>query len=720
MSDTSSTFSESWHRIAAERPALRPDIRIQRQHHRGELAYVLSHPYSHEFFRIGPEAHEVVARLDGRRTVEEIWRECLECHPETAPGQEAVIQLLGQLYRANLLQYRGASDSEELLRRGRVHRNRVLRSRLTHVLFARIPLVDPDRFLLRTLPFVGPLIGIGGALVWLALVGWGAFTAIGHAGALRDQAQGLLAPDNLVLLYATMIGLKILHELGHAYCCRRFGGEVHAMGVMLMLFTPMPYVDATAAWGFRERWKRALVGAAGMIVELAVAAVAVGIWSRTSPGTLHAIAYNVMLVASVSTLVFNLNPLLRFDGYYILSDLLGIPNLAARAQQQLRTMLERTLFGVVDGTAPARTRGEAWSLAAYAVSSGIYRVVVFGGLLLLLADRFFTLGLALAAIAAVVWAVTPLVRLGIHLATTPRLHRRRLRALGVTLLLGGGLVIVLAAVPLPQHFRAPGLVESRRWSTLHTGVDGELARWLATPGGRVGTGQPIAELRNAELDLRERATRAELEEIEARIRQALQEAIPNLKPLESVRDSVQARLGQIGRDRDALVVRSPQDGIWSLPNPEELRGRWLSRGSPLGSVIDDQEFRFRAVVPQEEADRLFAAPSGHAEIRLQGALGRTLGTHGLQILPADRQRLPSAALGWLGGGTVAVSGKDPEGRAAREPFFEVRATIATPEGSSPDLRQGRSGVLRFDLPAEPLLPRWIRSLRQLLQRRFQV
>ena len=718
MSDASSTFSESWHRIASERPALRPDIRIQRQHHRGERAYVLSHPYHHQFFRVGPEAHEFLARLDGRRTVDEIWQECLERHPESAPGQEAVLQLLGQLYRANLLQYHGASDTEELLRRSKATRSRIVRSRITNVLFAQIPLVDPDPFLVRTLPFFRPLLSLWGGLAWLALVGWGLFTAIGHAHELRDQAQGLLAPDNLVLLYATTIVLKGLHELGHAYCCRRFGGEVHAMGVMLMVFTPMPYVDATAAWGFRERWKRALVGAAGMLVELAVAAVAVGVWSQTGPGTVHAIAYNILLVASVSTLVFNLNPLLRFDGYYILSDLLGIPNLAARAQQQLRATMERVLFGVPADSAPARTRGEAWALSGYAVGSGIYRVLVFGGLLLLLADRFFTLGLALAAIAAAVWALTPLVRLGIHLATAPRLARRRLRAFGVTAGLAALALILLAAIPWPHHFRAPGLIEGGHWSALHTGVDGKVLRWRAQPGSRVEAGQPLAELENPELELRERSARAELEEIEARIRQALQEGIPNLKPLESVRDSVQATLQQIGHDRDALVLRSPQAGIWSLPHPEELRGRWLTRGSPLGSVIDDQGFRFRAVVPQEEADRLFASPTGSAEVRLDGESHRALGTTHLQILPADRQRLPSKALGWMGGGSVAVSNRDPEGRAAREPFFEVRATLAS--DASGTLRHGRSGVIRFDLPADPLLPRWIRSLRQLLQRRYQV
>ncbi len=140
---------------------------------------------------------------------------------------------------------------------------------------------------------------------------------------------------NLVLLYLGLIFIKTVHEFGHAIFCRKYGGEVHVMGVMLMIFTPMPYVDATSSWSFRERYKRVLVGAAGMIVELFVAALATFVWAKTAPGTLHSLAYNMMFVASVSTLIFNINPLLRFDGYYILSDLIEIPNLNQRATGQL-------------------------------------------------------------------------------------------------------------------------------------------------------------------------------------------------------------------------------------------------------------------------------------------------------------------------------------------------------------------------------------------------
>ena len=172
----------------------------------------------------------------------------------------------------------------------------------------------------------------------------------------------MLAPGNLVLLYLGMVVIKTLHEFGHALFCRKFGGEVHVMGVMLMIFTPMPYVDATSSWSFRQRSKRVLVGAAGMIVELFVAALATFLWARTGPGTLHTLAYNMMFVASVSTLIFNINPLLRFDGYYILSDLLEIPNLNQRAIGQLRHLAESKLFGVKPSESPAGTR-RRWASA---------------------------------------------------------------------------------------------------------------------------------------------------------------------------------------------------------------------------------------------------------------------------------------------------------------------------------------------------------------------
>ena len=242
---------------------------------------------------------------------------------------------MSQLYFANLLQYDLAADSAQLFERYKKRRQREIGFQFLNIMFMRFPLLDPDRFLVRTLPVVRKLISPFGAVLWLLVVGFGLNIVVDNFSALRVQGQGMLATNNLFLLYLGLIVVKTFHEFGHAYFCRRFGGEVHVMGVMLMIFTPMPYVDATSSWSFRERWKRVLVGAAGMIVEIFIAAIAAFFWAQTGPGILHSLAYNIMFVASVSTVIFNVNPLMRFDGYYILSDLLEIPNLNQRAMHAL-------------------------------------------------------------------------------------------------------------------------------------------------------------------------------------------------------------------------------------------------------------------------------------------------------------------------------------------------------------------------------------------------
>jgi len=247
-----------------------------------------------------------------------------------------------------------------------------------------------------------------------------------HRSHLRSIYSAVRVEDSLPVI------IKTLHEFGHAYFCRKFGGEVHVMGVMLMIFTPAPYMDATSSWAFRNRWKRVLVGAAGMIVEIFFAAFATFVWAKTGPGTIHNLAYNMMFIASISTVVFNINPLLRFDGYYILSDLVDIPNLHQRAQQQLRYFAERYLFGLKKVESPANNPREGFWLCVFGIASGIYRVVVFGGVLLVIADRFLLLGIIMAAVCFISWVTVPTVRFVQYLASSPKLERQRKRAIALS------------------------------------------------------------------------------------------------------------------------------------------------------------------------------------------------------------------------------------------------------------------------------------------------
>lgn len=733
MSRAPATFSESWYRIANERIWLRPGVRTRRQHYRGELWIVLENPFSNQFFRIRPGAYEFIARLSPRRTIQEAWQQCLDCFPDDAPGQEAVIQLLSQLYQANLLQYENAADSAQLFERFKTRRQREVRSQLLNIMFMRFPLLDPDRFLVRCMPMVGKLISPLGALIWLFVVGWAGKVAIDNFAQLREQSQSVLAPNNLFLLYIGTVIIKTLHEFGHAFFCRKFGGEVHAMGVLLMIFTPMPFVDATSSWSFRNRWKRVLVGAAGMIVELFVAALLIFVWSKTGPGTLHNLAYNMIFVASVSTLMFNLNPLLRFDGYYILSDLVEIPNLQQRALQQLRHLFEYYFFGVKHSVSPAERRGEATWLVIFGIASGIYRVFVFGGILLVVADKFFMIGLVMAAVCAVSWIAVPVWKFLNYLVSEPRLTRVRARAVAVSL---GGialLLVIFGVIRFPSHFRAAGIVQARERTQVVTGTAGTLQELLAEPGTRVKAGQPLLVLTNYELELELSHVRASIVEVDARIRNAMKERTADLKPLSMRQQTLARRLEKLNRDHDALLVQARHDGLWSAPDVRDHLGRWIPRGTPLGLVVNPGAFEFAAIVTQDDGDALFARRISGAEVRLFGQAGEIIPVKAWRVVPADQRNLPSSALGWVSGGEVQVSVEDP--KKALEPFFEVQADFSgtvsnvsagvaaasTKEAdASALLLHGRSGKIRFDLEPEPLLPRWIRRLQQLLQKRYQL
>lgn len=718
MAEVTSTFSESWYRIASQRISLRSSVRVRRQNFRGQRWVVLENPFSNQFFRLRPAAYEFIARLTPEKTVEQVWKECLERFPNEAPGQEAVIQLLSQLYHANLLQYDLPADSAKLFERYEKAKQRETRSKWLNIMFLRIPLIDPDEFLNKTIGVVGKLISPLGALIWLFFVGWGLKVAFENWTALHDQSDSVLNPQNLPLLYLGLVIVKTLHEFGHAYFTKKFGGEVHVMGVLFMIFTPTPYMDATSSWGFRSRTQRILVGAAGMIVEVFVGVIALLIWANTGPGVLKNLCYNMIFVATVSTVLFNLVPLLRFDGYYILSDLLDIPNLAQRSNQQLKHFCEKYGFGLKKSESPATSKREMYWLTSFGISSGIYRVWVFANILLFIADRLMLLGIIMAVVCLISWVCVPTVKLIKYLASSPRLERRRPRAIAVCSTAAAVVVILLGVVPFPHHFRAPGVLEAQEWSQVVNETQGFLDKVLVAPGARVTKGTPLAQFRNPELDIELAAAKAQVLEVEARLLQAMRLEASNLKPLRSRFETVQKRIARIEDDRRTLTVVARNDGIWVAPQLEEGLGRWIGKGTPLGLLVNPQSFEFVATVLQEDADRLFARKGLSGEIKLFGQVAEELQAQNFKIIPAEQRMLPSPALGWAAGGEIATAHDDPQGQKAAEPFFEVRADVQRLDTVA--LVHGRAGKIRFDLEPEPLLPRWIRRLQQLLQKRYEI
>jgi putative peptide zinc metalloprotease protein len=718
MAETGKLFHESWYRIANQRICLRPSIHMQRQMFRGSRWYVLRDPFSNQFYRLSPGAYGFVSRLNPNRTVEEVWSEVVDREPDEAPGQGDIIELLAQLYHANLLHYSLPPDSAKLFERYQKKKQRILQANLKSIMFFRVPLFDPNDFLQRLFPVIRVLMGPLGAIVWAVAVVGAIKVAIDHAGELWEQSQSVLAPDNLFLLYVGIVVIKTLHEFGHAFAVRRFGGEVHTMGVMFLIFSPLPYMDATASWFFRNKWHRVLVGAAGMIVEVFVAALALFIWAGTGPGIIHTLAYNMVFVASVSTVLFNINPLLRFDGYYILSDFLDMPNLHQHAFQHLKYLVEHHAFGCPNAETPATSRQDEIWFTGFGILSGIYRIVVFSTILLFVADQFLLAGLIMAALCLVTWGILPIIGTIRYLATSPKLHRVRSRAV----LVSGATFTILASIlfffPFPFSVQAPGILKSSNYVVITNKVAGRVEEILAPSGTQVARGTPLLRLANKELEFELQESRAGFAEAEAQYRKAMQNNQSDLGPIASRMDYYQKRLDRLTREQADLIVTAETGGTWVAPILQDRLGMWVARGTAVGELVHKDRFQFVSVVAQSDISEVLEQGIRKTEVKLSGQAGTRISVADFAVIPMEQTRLPSVALGWSGGGDIAVNLQDEQGIQTAEPYYQVRANLL-PNGDVTALH-GRSGRINFLLPPKPLAFQGWRKLLQMVQDRYQL
>jgi putative peptide zinc metalloprotease protein len=699
------TFSESWHRVRGVTVRLRPQVQAHRQRFRGELWFVVREPFNNQFFRLRASAYAFVQRLDGARTVQEAWEETMADDPEEAPGQQDVIELLARLYAANLIFTDLPADTAALFQQHRRRHHRETVAKWVGAMFARFPLWDPDDFLRRVLPVVGPLFSRFGAIVWAVVVLAGLKGVIENRDALFAEAGRALTPENLLWLYLATVGIKLLHEFGHAILCRKFGGEVHTFGVMLMVFTPMPYVDATSAWSFRECWQRVIVGAGGMIVEVFIAGWAALFWAASGPGLLHALAFNVMFSASVSTLLFNLNPLLRFDGYYMLMDWLRLPNLAQRSLGLIRYLAEKHFFGLKREKPPAHHARETPWLIGYGVASFFYRIALSLSIILFVATRFPVIGVLLAGVCLVGWVVVPLGRFVGYLATSPRLARVRPRAWGVTL--GGTaiLVMVLGVVPMPSNLRAPGVVQAEQYTLVATANPGFVEKVLAPSGNEVKAGQPLLQLADPELVFEVHEAKAQLGEAVARQRQAISHGGQNQRSIDSALEALRLRGEDLRRREGELTIKAAHDGLWVAPRAGDFVGRWFPRGTVLGEVVNPRKFTFIARIPTRDGLQLISGGLRGARVRLLGQPAKPMEAADMRIIQATAETDETA------GGR---NGADRE-KAPPVPTFELRSNLV-PGSDPPKLLNGQTGVVRLSIPWEPLLQQWSRRVRQLFQK----
>ncbi len=719
----SSNSSPAWQRLESLRPSLPRHIHIQRRDYNGERWYVLQDKSNGRFHRLSPSAWRMISAMDGRNSLSEVLAAAARAEFYSAedeiPTRDDLIHLLQYLHVADLLICDMPPNTQELFaRREQKKQQRWLRLLMNPVTW-NIPLGNPDRLLDKLMPLARVLASRSMGIVWLLVVGYALLQAGNHWAQLtQGQLDRVLSPANLFLLWLTYPCFKVLHELGHGLFTKVWGGQVNDCGIVFVLGTPLPYVDASSATGFQSKRQRLMVGAAGMAVEIFLAALALLLWLQLSPdsgaGLLRDFLYNIIIIGGVSTLFFNGNPLMRFDGYHLLTDAFDLPNLATRANQQFSYLLRRYAYGVSSVFSPAVDTREAVLLTGYSVAAFVYRVFMLFFIILLVANYFPTLGLVLGCWLLFFQLLWPALKALHYLLHDNQIAATRPRALGVT---GAGaalVILLLVAVPMPMSTSAEAVLWLPDEARVKAETSGEVQQVLVADGERVEQGQALLRLHNPALEADLAIQQARLSEYEARYQQAWVDDRAQAQLFEQDIAAIKAEIQLLQTRVVNLLVRSPSSGIFRITRQYHLPGSFLRQGDEVALIEKPDVVRVRTALLQDEVG-LVRQKTAQVQVKFASDPWRTLNAQMVQDIPVATQELPSQVLGAQGGGRLAVDASQPTGTRVKEKVFLLDLTLQ-------DFRQaghyGERAYVKFTHPSEPLAAQWYRSLQQLFIRHF--
>jgi putative peptide zinc metalloprotease protein len=658
----------------------REDI-VARPQSQGRGGWVLKDPVALRYFAVREEEYFVWSRLNGAAAAEAL---CQSFGERFAPQklsfaelQRFIAQLIGQgLVVAETL----GSGAATAQRRGVQSRWRRLAG--LNPLAIRFRGVDPDRWLNALLPwcagFFSPVgVALGLALIASALVLWAAHAAEFARRWPEEVAQWTVA--DVWAFAAVLIFVKVLHELGHALTCKRYGGEVHEIGVLLLVFTPCLYCNVTDSWLLPSKWQRMAVGAAGMWVESVLAAACAWVWWLSEPGWLHSASLQVVLICAVSTLVFNINPLLRYDGYFILSDWLDVPNLQQQAWSEFKRRVTGWLTGIRTPAPQGLSRRMQFWLPLYAAASLVYRVMMVCLILWFLYHWLEPQGLGRIAQGISVLTIGVMLAAPIAQLRRPRARGQDAPRLGIVGWARMTLLLVLMAsllfVPLPRRVDAPLLLQPASAQGVYVTVDGALS-WIAPPGTLVAAGEELGRLSNPTLEREIARLEGELAEAIVRVTNlerrrlhdataalqlpAAQQTLADASEQLEQRRAESARLSLVAPQSGTLwpvnsridITSAGQLGSWSdSPFDPHNAGCWLTAGDLIGQVGRERQFEAIAFLAQRDVPAV--APGQKVCLQLAATPGRriagelldvsALQTGELSATSAARLKLPSVS-----------------------------------------------------------------------------
>jgi putative peptide zinc metalloprotease protein len=627
----------------------------------GQPSWTLQDPVRNRFFRLDWLTFEILAKWDRGSADAIVEAVCRETPLDPTPAD--IVAVAEFLISNELVAATGAGGSVRLAKIAAARQSSWLSWLIHNYLFFRLPLLHPDRFLRAATASTRWLFGRSVAwltglafVLGLALVyrQWDAFAAT-----LVDS----ITPQGVLHYAATLIVVKTLHEFGHGIVARRYGCRVPAMGIAFMVLWPMPYTDVNEAWKLPDRRARALIGAAGVITELAIAVWATFAWALLEDGAIRNAAFLLASTTWVSTLFINLSPFMRFDGYFVLSDLLDMPNLHARSFAMARWALREWLLGLGDEAPEIVSRRRCAWLIIFACVTMIYRLSIFLGVAFLVYAFFIKIvGIVLFAVEILYFILLPIFS---ELRTWPALWpriRRPYRA-SVALLVTLGLVGILF-VPIPWTLRVTGVLRPGEDHAVYAPEGARIDAIHVRDGQAVAQGAVLFDLSAALLDERLVAARSRLQRVVAQVDQAsvTPELRNRLSVLQAEMRTAQAALRTIEIQLAERRPIAPRAGRIRFEDPDLRAGTWVGPKERLATVIDTARWQVEAYVGAQDIRRLAVGTRG--SFHLESRSGAPIA---LELVAVDRDAtrvLSNGVFAHLHGGSVTT--RESDGRLIPE------------------------------------------------------
>lgn len=692
---------------------MRADLEFVRQTWQGRAYWIVKDPLTLRFFRFEEEECFILRLLDGTSSADAITRKFAEKFAPQKLTNRDLFQFIGSLYRGSLLVSDAPGQAIALKKRSESIRKRELRSKFTNILAFRLRGFDPDALLNRLTKHFGWLFSVPAALLSLLLVLSAAGLIFTHFEQFQNKLPGFqdfFSGNNWLILGITLACTKVIHELGHGIACKRFGSQCHSMGIMFLVLMPCLYCDVSDSWTLKSKWRRAFIAAAGMYFEFILAALCTFIWWFSEPGWVNMLALNVVFVCSVSTFLFNANPLLKFDGYYILSDLIEIPNLRTKASSVLRRWMSRTFLGIESGPDPFLPNQHLWLFGCYTICAFLYRWFITLSIFWFLYNLLEPYGLKLIGqlIAAMaLWGLIGIPLLQLYrflsvpgrLATVNRIQFTSACAIGLTS------VAAILWVPLPHYVTCGFITQQAETANVYVEIPGTLRDIHVRETQSVRAGDTLVTLAAPELE----ETVAQLEGEEqiaqqryySRKQQAHYDeaAEADLEAQLASWQAIRRQLEQRRQDLTQLQIKSPIGGRVTTASYRETetqeengplqnwhghpieprnRGAYLSEGTIVCQVAPENQ-KLEITLAIDQADIEFVASGNPVQLLVAQQPGQLYQSKVDYISPIAMEFVPTA-LSSLNGGPIAAT-RGPRGLdVSQSPTYQVKVLLDQPDG----------------------------------------